>query len=191
MVSDPAQFGQDSLQWCEFAMEESNPPSQSVSDNVPVAASGPVQNGLPPPAQLAVLMERVRAGDVAAFGELSSAVLYGLAMRIVKVECDAEEVMLDAYTRARRLAPEFDEKRGSVIAWLTIIARSIAIDRLRANERRGARANESWEERHSQPSLGQDPEQAALGAERRSQVNRILRGLPQEQQEILTLAFTG
>jgi RNA polymerase sigma-70 factor (ECF subfamily) len=173
-------------------MEESNPPPQSVSENVPVAAPGSLQIGSPQHAHLAALVERVRSGDVAALGEMydaTSDVLYGLAMRIVKVECDAEEVVIDTYTRAWRLASEFDKSRGSVLAWLTIMARSIAIDRLRSNESRGARVNEPWAERHSQVSNEESPEEAAVGAERRSLVNQVLRDLPVEQKEILELSY--
>jgi RNA polymerase sigma-70 factor (ECF subfamily) len=43
---------------------------------------------------------------------------------------DAEEVTLDTYTRAWRNASTYDPSRGSVIAWLVMMARSLAIDRI-------------------------------------------------------------
>ena len=182
----------DSLQWCEFAMEESNTPGESVSQSVPVPASDLPQVSSHPHAHLTALMERVRAGNVPAFGELydaTSDVLHGLAMRILKVDCDAQEVVLDAYTRAWRLASDFDERRGSVLAWLTIMTRSLAIDRLRSNQSRGAKLNEALDERRSMASEAPGPEEATIEAERSAQVRRVLHELPQEQQEVLALAY--
>lgn len=173
-------------------MEESKSPPQSVSQDVPVAATGSTPVASHPYAHLPGLWVRVREGDTAAFGELydaTSDVLYGLAMRILKVECDAEEVVLDAYTRAWRLAAEYDERRGSVLAWLTIMTRSLAIDRLRANQSRGAKVNEPWDERHCSASEEAGPEASAIETERGAHVRRIMRELPEEQQEVLRLAY--
>ena len=173
-------------------MEESNLPGESVSDSVPVASSGLTQVGSHPHAHLSALMERVRIGDVMAFSELydaTSDVVHGLAMRILKVDCDAQEVVLDAYTRAWRLASDFDERRGSVLAWLTIITRSLAIDRLRSNQSRGAKVSEVLDERWSKASEAPDPEETTMEAERSAYVRRILQELPQEQQEVLALAY--
>lgn len=173
-------------------MEESNPPPQSVSQNVPAAATGPTPIATHPYAHLPALMARVREGDGAALGELydaTSDVLYGLALRIVKLESDAEEVVLDAYARAWRLASEFDERRGSVLAWLTIMARNLAIDRVRANQSRGAAVSEPLEERHSPTTAEPGPEAAAIETERGAHVRRILRELPEEQREVLRLAY--
>ena len=62
--------------------------------------------------------------------------LYAVAYRIVGQRADAEEVVLDAFAQAWREAPRFEAGRGSVAGWLTMIARSRALDLVRARSRR-------------------------------------------------------
>ena len=85
------------------------------------------------------LMARAAGGDDRAMAGLYDRygqVLYAVAYRIVGERADAEEVVLDAFTQAWRDAPKFDAARGSVAGWLTMIARSRALDLTRARSRR-------------------------------------------------------
>ena len=72
--------------------------------------------------------ERAIAGLYDRYGS----VLYAVAYRIVGQRADAEEVVLDAFAQAWREAPRFEAGRGSVAGWLTMIARSRALDLVRA-----------------------------------------------------------
>ena len=76
--------------------------------------------------------ERAMAGLYDRYGQ----VLYAVAYRIVGERADAEEVVLDAFAQAWRDAPRFEAARGSVAGWLTMIARSRALDLVRARSRR-------------------------------------------------------
>jgi RNA polymerase sigma factor (sigma-70 family) len=58
--------------------------------------------------------------------------VYGLALAVVRVPVDAEEVAQEAFVRAWRFAASFDERRGSVAAWLLGITRNVALDSVRA-----------------------------------------------------------
>lgn len=81
------------------------------------------------------LVERMAAGDTEALSTLydeTSGVLFGLTQRILRNSQDAEEALLDAYTRAWRLARNYSPDRGPVLSWLMTMTRSIAIDKLRA-----------------------------------------------------------
>ena len=51
---------------------------------------------------------------------------------IVFTREEAEEVLLDVYTQVWHRAASYSAERGAPLAWLTTIARSRAIDRLRA-----------------------------------------------------------
>ena len=62
--------------------------------------------------------------------------LYAVAYRIVGQRADAEEVVIEAFAQVWREAPRFDPSRGSVAGWLTMIARSRALDLVRARARR-------------------------------------------------------
>lgn len=95
-------------------------------------------------AQQAMLADRdlvvaMAAGDSEALRSLNARygrMLAALARRFLSNESDAEEVVADVLWQAWREAKMFDAARGSVSVWLVTIARSRAIDRLRANRAR-------------------------------------------------------
>lgn len=79
------------------------------------------------------------AGDIdaaAAFVRRFQARVYGLAITIVGVAEDAEEVAQEALVRAWRHAGSFDPRSGRVSTWLLTITRNVAIDMLRVRVRR-------------------------------------------------------
>src|SRR5258706_4557236 len=84
-------------------------------------------------------LDGIRAGDSESLAHLydeTSSILYGLALRVLNDPADAEEVILDVYQQVWKSTHTFDASRGSVWAWLTVLTRSRAIDKLR---RRGTR----------------------------------------------------
>ena len=58
----------------------------------------------------------------------------GVAMRIVRREPLAEEVVSDVYMQVWRDASRYDTTRGKVLGWLLVIARSRAPDILRRQD---------------------------------------------------------
>ena len=58
--------------------------------------------------------------------------LMGLAHRILGDTGEAEEVLQEVFLYVWRSAASFDAARGTVLAWLLVITRSRAIDRVRA-----------------------------------------------------------
>ena len=86
-------------------------------------------------AMLAGLVQRIVHQDEAAFGtfyrSLSSRV-FAQALRITRDVGCAEEVVEDDFWQVWRQAPRFDPERGSALAWVRRIARSRALDALRA-----------------------------------------------------------
>ena len=62
--------------------------------------------------------------------------VYGLALAIARAPSDAEEIAQEAFVRAWRYAASFDERQGSVAAWLLLITRNVALDAVRARGRR-------------------------------------------------------
>jgi len=84
--------------------------------------------------ELAALIGAVAAGDRAAFRavyERTSAKLYGICLRLLGSEAEAEDVLQEAYVTVWRNARRFDSAKASAITWLAVIARNKAIDRLR------------------------------------------------------------
>jgi len=102
----------------------------------PIAANDPpVPFGESDPLDsLESLIEASAAGNRAAFSALYDAAapqLFGLALRILKRRDWAEDVLQDALISAWRNAGEYRRELGSGKAWLTVILRNRALDRLR------------------------------------------------------------
>ncbi|MFI5119813.1 MAG: sigma-70 family RNA polymerase sigma factor [Thermoanaerobaculia bacterium] len=137
------------------------------------------------------LMRRIAAGDAAALSDLydlSSRYVYGICLKVLRNHADAEEVALDVYTQAWRQAARFDAGRGEPLTWLLMLARSRAIDRLRA--RGGVRRHEEdLDQVRDVASTLLDPESGSALAERASAVRAALARLPVEQREVIELAY--
>jgi RNA polymerase sigma-70 factor (ECF subfamily) len=89
-------------------------------------------------AELEVLLGRSAAGDEHAFGELYDRTrrrTYTMILSVLHAPDHAAEVMQELYVAAWRDAGRYDTTRGSVIAWLIMMARRRAIDRTRSVER--------------------------------------------------------
>src|SRR3974390_1179294 len=80
------------------------------------------------------LVARLRAGDQQALSVLYdrySSVVYGVALRILQDTGTAEDLLQDIFLQLWRKPDAFDSSRGSLGAWLAVIARNRSIDRLR------------------------------------------------------------
>jgi RNA polymerase sigma-70 factor (ECF subfamily) len=80
------------------------------------------------------LVARIRAGDQHALSELYdrySSVVYGVALRILQDTGAAEDLLQDIFLQLWRKPDAFDSSRGTLGAWLAVIARHRSIDRLR------------------------------------------------------------
>jgi RNA polymerase sigma-70 factor (ECF subfamily) len=92
------------------------------------------------------LVARMADGDQEALSALYDrhrSVVFSLILRILRDRAEAEEVLTDVFFQAWRGARGFDPLRGSVIAWLVMLGRSRALDRLRREGRRGSTMNTS------------------------------------------------
>lgn len=139
------------------------------------------------------LVRRAAAREEAALAELYdrySPLLLAVARRILGATGDAEEVLQEAFFQAWLQADRYDPGRSSVSTWLVLIARSRALDRLRARQTRERAAEAAGQEPPARdPSSGGDGH--VLHAERRRRVRGALSELPPEQREVLDLAFFG
>ena len=149
----------------------------------------------------AVLVERMQRGDEQALSAFYSRwfpVVSAVISRILKSADDVEDVVEETFWQAWRQANRFSADRGSVQTWVLTIARSRALDRLRATRRlREDAIDEGGASEPGAPGGGtalpsaSDPSLDAEHAERRQLVVAALGELPAEQREALELGYFG
>jgi len=139
------------------------------------------------------LVRRVAAREEAALAELYdryATLLLAVTRRILGATGDAEEVLQESFFQVGLQAVRYDPSRSSVSTWLVLVARSRALDRLRARRTRERTAEAAGQEPPPpEPSSG--AESRVLHVERRRRVRSALAELPEEQREVLELAFFG
>jgi RNA polymerase sigma factor (sigma-70 family) len=140
-------------------------------------------------APLAALLRQAARGDqpsLALLYDRTATAVQGLVMRILRDPGMAEEVTADVYLQAWRQAASYDPARGGVLSWLSTLARSRALDRLRATRLRAAA------ERPTEPDVPRVAPGADHGsqvAERRRLVLAAVGTLPEDQRRVLELAY--
>src|ERR1700674_1297487 len=84
-------------------------------------------------------LNRMAGGESSALGEFYAPPargVYSLAYRILGQQADAEDVAQEVFSQAWRQAARYEPRRAPVGAWLLMITRARAIDRLRARRAR-------------------------------------------------------
>ena len=145
------------------------------------------------------LVARMATGDDRALADLydrHGALVYSVAMSILGDANDAEEAVSDAFIQVWNSAGTFDPARSSVAAWVTMIARTRALDRLRARRRRAATAERSAASDTAGFALpvsdaAPPPDRGAELDELRRTVGAAIADLPQAQRRALELAYFG
>jgi RNA polymerase sigma-70 factor (ECF subfamily) len=136
----------------------------------------------------AQLMWRLRLGDEGALGELydrHASLAFGLALRMVRDRAAAEEVVQDTFLTLWRQAARYAPDRASCRSWICTIVRSRAIDRLRRSASKEARDAQLAEDLAGLC----DTWQLADASLRAQAVHRAVESLPQEQRQVLELAY--
>jgi RNA polymerase sigma-70 factor (ECF subfamily) len=145
------------------------------------------------PADDAARVARAAEGDsgaLAALYDQHARGVYSLALRILAVEADAEDVVQEVFAQVWRQAGRYDQSRGTVAAWLLTMARTRAIDRLRARLARpdtaGPPPDEIWAVRAAPAA---DPAEAIEAARDAERVREALDELPLLQRLAIELAY--
>jgi RNA polymerase sigma-70 factor (ECF subfamily) len=136
------------------------------------------------------LCQRMAAGDAAALRALYAR--YGgyamaVALRILRVDAEAEEVVQETFVELWRRAREYDAGRGEARSWILAIARSRSLDRLRA---RGSAQRVKDQLAGQPPGPGApSPLEDTEQRRRRERIQAALAQLPVEQRDTIELAY--
>jgi RNA polymerase sigma-70 factor (ECF subfamily) len=137
------------------------------------------------------LLRAIAGGDEMALAELYDRyrlILFGLILRILNSRGEAEDVLQELFLQVWQRAGQFDEMRGRPFTWLATLARSRAIDRLRALDSRERTAQEAARETEARETVS-DAADDAVRSEQGEVVRRALAELPEEQRRCLVLAY--
>jgi RNA polymerase sigma-70 factor (ECF subfamily) len=140
------------------------------------------------------LVERVRAGDVAAFEPLVQKYrerVFRLARNVLRDPEEALDVAQEAFVRAFQALQSF-RGQSAFYTWLFRITLNVASDRARQRAARGrAFGSERIEEVDWDRTLvdpGEAPDAAAARAEDRRRIERALESLPEHHRAIIMLS---
>lgn len=114
--------------------------------------------------------------------------VYHLALRTLHSREGAEEVVYDVFWQVWCEASRYDARRGSVVSWLSTLARTRAIDALRARQGNPPGENDS-DEQSTATDIAHGPEERTKLGQRAVLVRDALRDLPSDQRVALELSF--
>jgi RNA polymerase sigma-70 factor (ECF subfamily) len=138
------------------------------------------------------LLAAIAEGDQHALAALyrhRGSLLYSLLFRMLLNEMEAQETTQDAFLQIWRRAGNYDSDRSSPVAWMVMITRGLAMDRLRARSRRTAGLAAYEQEVASlEVEVNAGPRQAERD-ELADACAAALNSLPEPQGRALQLAF--
>jgi len=133
------------------------------------------------------LLERVVRKEESALASLYdrySGLVFAEAMRILRDNGAAEEILQDIFYQVWRTAEKFDPARGSLPGWLMVVTRNRAISRLR---HRSGRNDEELDQNAVSVSI--NLESAASQNQMIGRLKSVMSGMPDTQRQAIELAF--
>lgn len=131
------------------------------------------------------IVARIYSGDESAMTLLYdrySRVVYAVALRVLADSGAAEDILQDVFIQLWRNPQGFNANRGSLAAWLAVIARNRAIDHLRKRQPEHDTAE-------TVISVDADLENTAERNRTIDKVRSVLESMPADQRAALEMAF--
>ncbi len=141
----------------------------------------------------ALLLAKIAQKDQAALSQLYdryARIIHAIAYKSLRLTEESEEVVLDVFSQIWRTADRYDPTRARVDTWVFMLARSRILDRLRSLQRATKTETASIDAAQIQSGKSSvDPIEDALILERREIVLAALDKLPDEQRQVIELAY--
>jgi RNA polymerase sigma factor (sigma-70 family) len=123
--------------------------------------------------------------------DLTSARLYGVALRVAGNRDWAEDVLQEAYLNIWRIAGDYRASLSPPLAWMGVIVRSRALDflRRRTSERADAALELTGAISETVAGDSPDPMDTSQASEQAWALHECLRKLEARQREVVSLAY--
>lgn len=160
----------------------SNSRRNFVRRNVLSVSAIPSQSAVSNDQELIREIREKRPEALSRLYDMHSTLVYSIAMRVLHDAAAAEDVMQEVFLKLWQQPDSFRGERGSLCAWLTVVTRNRAIDRVR-----GSRSLETIDDLQiaNNIDLGADAEREILIEKTRV----ILKTMPHDQRQALEMAF--
>lgn len=142
------------------------------------------------PVELVAAMAAGNSRDAlsAFYAQYASTVL-ALLTKMLGSRAEAEEITQEVFVELWRRAPQYDSSRGSVIAWVVTVARSRALDALRARTRRYEDRHLQFSERHALGTDGGRPDVLVSSTRWHQALRQAFKRLSEDQRAVLELSY--
>lgn len=163
----------------------------SISDTPgPIAVAKPDLSERDRDAELVAAMAGGdREGALAEFYQRYAGRVMALLVKMLGSRAIAEERLQDVFVELWRRAPQYDRGRASVSTWVITIARSRALDTLRARARRRSDAQVPSDDAQLAAPDSDRPDERAAEAMRRQRLAAALATLSDDQRAVLELSY--
>ena len=140
---------------------------------------------------LARVAKRERPAFEALYDRYSN-ILYATAMKYLKEDADAQDVVQDVFIQIWDKAKLYDPAKGKPLTWALTLTRNRSIDRIRAIQRRTRLRDDFEKETVADESAGVREALSEVDAGEKGQILRDAVGrLSPEQRKVIELAFFG
>ncbi len=137
----------------------------------------------PSEAFISLLLQKDRKAFELLYDKYSGA-LYGLALKMLKQEALAEDVLQEAFIKVYRKIHTYDPVKGRLFTWMLNITRNLAIDMLRSRQYQMTSGSVQMETEHLEkvaPSVSTNIDHIGL--------TEVLDTLPDGQREVILLLY--
>jgi RNA polymerase sigma-70 factor (ECF subfamily) len=139
------------------------------------------------------LLARIAKRERAAFEELYtrySNILYATALKFLKQDADAQDVVQDVFIQIWDKAKLYDPAKGKPLTWALTLTRNRSIDRIRAIQRRSRLRDDFEKENAADESAGVREALSGVDASEKGQILRdAVSQLSPQQGRVIELAF--
>ncbi len=125
-------------------------------------------------------------GDLAALYDACGAAVYRLALRLSRSAQEAEDLCHDVFLRYWQ-KERYDPSRGPVLAYLLMMTRSMALNRI-SQRRNRWHLMQRWSSQLF-PASVRGPHESAEAADLAERVRTALGAIPANQREVLEMAY--